>query len=307
MLGEIFYWLFNMSLVASISGLIVWGLRAIPRLPRRYACWLWLIPMIRMVIPVGLGSRWSLMTLLSKLTTRTVVVWERGDLSFAYTNAVMAANSYFPVTYRINLLEELFAIAAVIWLAVTAGIVITLSVLYIATKRELREAVRWKENVYLSDRVTSPALYGILRPRIILPIGWEGREDLPLILAHERAHARHADNLWRILAFLTVAVHWFNPLAWILLRVALSDLELYCDERVVRDMGEGDKRAYASALIGSVERVREQAFFASTFGGARIRVRIERIFNYRRLSRFSTVCAAMMILAIAWVLLTSAK
>ena len=80
MLGEVFYWLFNMSLAASLVGLIVLGMRAIPRLPRRFACWLWLIPLFRMWIPVGMGSRWSLMTLLSKLTTRTVVVWERGDM-----------------------------------------------------------------------------------------------------------------------------------------------------------------------------------------------------------------------------------
>jgi beta-lactamase regulating signal transducer with metallopeptidase domain len=307
MLGEIFYWLFNMSLVASISGLIVLALRAIPRLPRRYACLLWLIPMVRMWIPVGMGSRWSLMTLISKLTTRTVVVWERGDMSFAYTNAVMAANSYFPVTYRINLLEELFHVASLVWLAIAAGILITLTVLYVTTKRELKEAVRWQENVYLSDRVATPALYGMIRPRIVLPIGWEEREDLALILTHERAHARHGDNLWRVLAFLTAAVHWFNPLAWIFLRVALSDLEIRCDERVVRDMTAEEKKNYAQALVRSAANAHERNFFVSAFGGARVRVRIERIFSYRRLSRFSTVCAILLILAMAWVLLTNAK
>ena len=161
MLGEVFYWLFNMSLVASLAGLIVLGLRAIPRLPRRYACWLWLIPMVRMWIPVGMGSRWSLMTLISKLTTRTVVVWERDDMSFAFTNVVMAANSYFPVTYRINLLDELFRTVAVIWLAVAAAILIAFAVLYVTAKRELRDAVCLRENIYFSDKVTSPALYGI--------------------------------------------------------------------------------------------------------------------------------------------------
>ena len=307
MLGEIFYWLFNMSLVASIGGLIVYLLRTIPRLPRRFACLLWLIPMARMWLPVGMGSKWSLMTLISKLTTRTVVVWERGDMSFAYTNVVMAANSYFPVTYRINLLDELFRIAALIWLAIAAGILITFAVLYVTTKRELREAVRWQGNVYLSDRVTSPALYGIFRPRIILPIGWETREDLPWILAHERAHARHGDNLWRVMAFVTAAVHWFNPLAWLFLREVLSDLEICCDERVVRDIADEEKKNYAIALVRSAEQMHEKTFFASAFGGARIRVRINRIFSYRRLSRFSTVCAALLILAIAWVLLTNAK
>ena len=307
MLGEVFYWLFNMSLVASLVGLIVLGLRAIPRLPRRYACWLWLIPMVRMWIPVGMGSRWSLMTLLSKLTTRTVVVWERDDMSFAFTNVVMAANSYFPVTYRINLLEELFRTVAVIWLAVAAAILITFAVLYVTTKRELRDAVWLRENIYLSDKVTSPALYGILRPRIILPLGWESKDDLSLILAHEKAHARHGDNLWRVIAFVTAAIHWFNPLAWIFLRIALSDMELYCDERLLRHLDVDGKKAYAHALVNGAQSIHEQALFASAFGGAKIRVRIDRILNYRRLSIGSVVCFTVLILAIAYVLLTNSK
>ena len=307
MLGEVFYWLFNMSLVASLAGLIVLGLRAIPRLPRRYACWLWLIPMVRMWIPVGMGSRWSLMTLISKLTTRTVVVWERDDMSFAFTNVVMAANSYFPVTYRINLLDELFRTVAVIWLAVAAAILIAFAVLYVTTKRELRDAVCLRENIYFSDKVTSPALYGILRPRIILPLGWESREDLSLILAHETAHARHGDNLWRVIAFVTAAIHWFNPLTWMFLRIALSDMELYCDERILKHLDVDGKKAYAHALVNGVQSIHEQALFASAFGGAKIRVRIDRILNYRRLSIGAVVCFTALILAIAYVLLTNAK
>ena len=307
MLGEVFYWLFNMSLVASLAGLIVLGLRAIPRLPRRYACWLWLIPMVRMWIPVGMGSRWSLMTLISKLTTRTVVVWERDDMSFAFTNVVMAANSYFPVTYRINLLEELFRMVAVIWLAVAAAILITFAVLYVTTKRELRDAVCLRENIYLSGKVTSPALYGIFRPRIILPLGWESKDDLSLILAHEKAHARHGDNLWRVIAFVTAAIHWFNPLTWMFLRIALSDMELYCDERLLKHLDVDGKKAYAHALVNGAQNIHEQALFASAFGGAKIRVRIDRILNYRRLSIGAVVCFTALILAIAYVLLTNSK
>ncbi len=307
MLGEVFYWLFNMSLTASVSGLIVLVLRAIPRLPRRYACWLWLIPLLRLWVPIGMGSRWSLMTLLSKLTTRTVVVWEHGDMSFAMTNMIMAANSYFPVTYRINLLERLFSTVAVIWLAVAAAILITFAVLYVTTTRELRDAVPLRENIYLSQKITSPALYGILRPRIILPRGWEKREDLALILAHESAHARHLDNLWRVAAFVTAAIHWFNPFAWVFLRIALSDMELYCDERVMRRMGDTEKKAYALALVNSTQSMREQTLFASAFGGAKIRVRIDRILNYRRLSIGAAICFAVLVSAIAYVLLTNAK
>lgn len=307
MLGEVFYWLFNMSLSATVSGLIVFVLRAIPRLPRRFACWLWVIPLFRMWMPVGMGSKWSLMTLISKLTTRTIVVWERGGLTFGMTNAVMAANSYFPVTYRVNLLDGLFRTVAVIWLAVATAILFTLTVLYVTTKRELCDAVHLRENIYLSDKVTSPALYGIFHPCIILPQGWEAREDLALILAHEQAHARHLDNLWRVIGFVTTTLHWFNPFAWVFLRTFLSDMELYCDERVLRCMDEVGKKSYVLALVDSARSMREQNLFASAFGGAKIRLRVDRILNYRRISLFATVCFVLLTLAIAYVLLTNAK
>lgn len=307
MAGEIFYWLFNMSLAASVGGLCVLLLRAIPRLPRRFACWLWCIPLFRMWVPVGMGSRFSLMTLLSKVTTRTVVVWERGDMSFAFTNMVMAANSYFPVTYRVNLLEELFDAVAVLWLAVAVAILMVFAFLYVTTVRELRDAEQWQGNVYLSDKVDSPALYGVFRPRIVLPCGWEKREDLSVILAHEKAHARHGDNLWRLMAFATAAVHWFNPLAWVFLRVALSDMELFCDERVMGHLDVTGREGYALALVRGAQHLRERNLFVSSFGGAKIRVRVERILNYRRLSLFSTVCFVLLTLAIVYVLLTNAK
>ncbi len=307
MWGDIFYWLFNMSLIAGLCGLIVLGLRAIPRFPRRFACLLWLIPLVRMWVPFGVGSRWNLMSLLSKFTTRTVVVWEKGDMSIATTNMIMAADRYFPITYRIDPLHAVFHWAAVVWLTVALAILLTLGVLYVTTKRELRDAILWRDNVYLSDKVTSPALYGVLRPRIILPTGWETRDDLAFILAHERAHARRGDNLWRLVGFVTAALHWFNPLSWLFLKTFLSDLELACDERVMRDMDTQACKQYALSLVSGARDGRERTLFASAFGGAGVRVRVERILGYRRLSFFSTVCFMLLSAAIAYVLLAAAK
>ena len=128
-----------------------------------------------------------------------------------------------------------------------------------------------------------------------------------MILMHEQAHARHMDNLWRVIAFVTAAVHWFNPLAWVFLKVALADLELYCDERVLCRLGNEERRTYARALVDSAQAAQGKNVFASAFGGARIRVRLDRILNYRRLSLFSSVAFALLICAIAFVLLTNAK
>lgn len=107
MLGEICYWIFNMSITASFMGLIILLIRRIKFIPHRVTVFLWLIPFIRMTVPFGINSPYSLMSLISKFTTRTVTVFQPADdIAFSYTNSIMAAKSYDPITYKVNILER---------------------------------------------------------------------------------------------------------------------------------------------------------------------------------------------------------
>lgn len=303
MLGEAFYWVFNMSIIGSAMGLIVLLLRLIKRMPRRIFIWLWLVPYLRYCVPLWLNSRFSLMTLISRLTTKTVTVWSSaGGPEFSLTNTVMAANTYFPITYRVNLLEGLFGTAGVIWAIVTAAILIALGILYLATMREVRTAVRIKDNVYVSDRVKSPAVYGIFRPRIILPQGY-GELTLEHVLLHERTHIKYVDNLWRLLAFAVTALHWFDPFAWIFLKLLLNDIELACDERAAAKLDMGERKRYALALLGYAE---PKSVFTSAFGGARLRTRVENVLNFKRMTWVSAVVFTALAVMIAVTMLTNA-
>ena len=195
MLGEVCYWIFNMSIIASVMGLIVMLVRKIRAIPRRVAVFLWLIPFIRMTVPFGLNSPYSLMSLISKLTTRTVTVYQPSEeLAFSYTNSIMAAESYSPITYKVNLLEKVFAAAGAVWTIVALAILIALAIIYAATKKEIRDSRLLKENIYLSDKVDSPAVYGIFKPRIILPSSYENRDNR-YVIRHEKTHIRRLDNL----------------------------------------------------------------------------------------------------------------
>lgn len=303
MLTEVFYWLLNMSVTASVTGLLVLAIRRVKRLPRRLAALLWAIPFLRMALPLGLNSPYSLMALVSRLTTRTIVVYEPAEgLAFSMTNAVMAADSYFPLAYKARSLERVFGAAAAVWLIGALATALTLTALYFTTLREMRSAARLRDNVYLSDKSVSPAVYGVLRPRIILPASWRDR-DLELILLHEQTHIRRADNLWRMLAFFLAAAHWFNPLCWVFLKAFLADLELACDERVLLRLGGGRAKEYARTLL---ESGRSGTVFASAFGGARLRTRIENILSFRRMTGFSLAVCAAWVAAIFYVLLTNA-
>lgn len=290
-----------MSIIATVTGIIIMLIKKIKRIPSRVICVLWIIPFLRMWIPVGMASKYSFMSLISKITTRTVTVFE-GKKSFTTTNFVMEANSYFPITYKVDLFEDLFRIVSLIWIIVAIAILLSLVILYCITKAELRDAFHMRDNIYCSDKITSPAVYGIFRPRIILPLNIE-KEELTYILAHENAHIKNADNLWRMIAFITTALHWFNPFAWVFLKNFLGEIELACDERVLAKYGEDEKKSYAMALVNVADN---KNIFASAFGGAKIKVRIDNILSYKKLSFFSTLCFIVLILIIAYLLLTNA-
>lgn len=303
MLQELFYWVFNMSIVAGITTGIIALIRMVKRIPRRMVALLWLIPALRMIVPLGLSSPYSLMSMLSRITTKTVVVYQPSqDVSFSMMNMTMAANSYFPITYKTNILHDVFATASIVWIIVALAILLLLAVLYVTTLRELKDSEHWRENIYLSEKVTSPAVYGIILPRIVLPITWANR-DLDLVLIHEQTHIRRGDNLWRMLGFTLAAVHWFNPLSWIFLKMLLTDLELACDEGVLVKLGADRRKEYALSLLDSKTGTN---VFASAFGGAKIRTRIENILSYRKMKWISLVAFAGLILAISYVLLTNA-
>lgn len=302
MLGEIFYWIFNMSIAAAICGLPVIFIRMIKKIPRRVTVWLWLIPFIRMLLPVGIAGKYGLMTFISRFTTKTVTVYDGDFYYWTIMNHMMAADSYEPLTYKTDLLADLFGVACWIWFVAGLALMIAFFIIYAVTLGELSDARRLEGNVFVSEKVTSPALYGVLKPRIILPVGYRENE-LKYILMHERAHARRGDNLVRLLALVTVCVHWFNPLAWLFLKLLFADLELACDETVLRKCNSEQRKEYAHALLSAVERT---SVFASSFGGAKIRLRVENILSYKKLSALSAVGMAVLLIAIAYILLTNA-
>ncbi len=303
MLQEVFYWVFNMSITAALTGVLILLIRQIKKIPRRITVFLWAIPFLRMTFPFGLNSSYSLMSLLSKITTKTIIVYQpTDDISFSMTNAVMAANTYFPITYKVNILDSIFRAASVVWIIVALAILLMLTVTYITTIYEIKDAILLRDNIYLSEKIISPAVYGIFKPRIILPALYQDR-DIEYIVQHETAHIRGFDNLWRMIAFAAVAVHWFNPFCWLFLSDFLTDLELACDERVVAKLGADRAKDYASALLNSRQG---GAVFTSAFGGAKIRTRIENILSFKKLTWLSLTVFIALIGVIFYVLLTNA-
>lgn len=302
-IGEICYWLINMSIVASFMGLIVMLLRKIRFIPRRVSVFLWIIPFLRMTVPVGLNSPYSLMSLVSRFTTRTVTVYQPSDdIAFSFSNSIRAAESYSPITYKVNILGTVFSVAGMIWIVVSLALLIALTLIYVSTKNAVADSRHLESNMFFSDKVDSPAVYGIIRPKIIIPGSYKDME-LKYIIRHEKTHIKRLDNLWRILGFITASVHWFNPLSWVFLKAFLNDLELACDEMAVSGYDKEERKEYARTLLtcsGS------KSLLVSAFGGAKVRTRIENVLSYKKMTAFSALGFALLVVVIIFTLITNA-
>jgi|AGTN01.3.fsa_nt_gi Antirepressor regulating drug resistance, predicted signal transduction N-terminal membrane component len=302
MLTEVFYWVFNMSVIAGLMGLIVLALRSIRRLPRFFAGCLWAAPLIRFWLPFSLPGRYSLMTLIAQFTTRSVSAPLAGG-QLIYTNAVMGADSYFPLAFKTEGLRSVFGAASVVWLIGFAAGLAAMALLYCVGKARVRDAVRVSGNIYCSGRLPAPAVYGVFRPKIMLPAGVSAH-DMRFILLHEQAHIRRKDNLWRVVALLTACLHWFNPLVWIFVRYCFTDMELACDNRALKGLTGGERKQYALSMVNFTKR---SDALVSAFGGSKLRLRIEGILTYKKLSAASLLCFAALTAAALIVLLANAQ
>jgi beta-lactamase regulating signal transducer with metallopeptidase domain len=307
MLREIFYWILNMSILASVIGILLYFLRFLKGFPKFGSYFLWIIVLIRLLCPFGMSSRYSLLNLINKASRQLfikAVPVDAGAQRLSLTNTIQAASSYEPFTFKTNLLEGFFEAASVVWIVITAAAVLAMTVLYFLAKAELSHAVHLRDNIYISPMIGAPTVYGIRKPRIVIPPDVP-EEQLEYILAHERIHIRRHDNIWRMAAILTACVHWFNPFIWLFLKTFLADTELACDAAAVKPMKEEERKNYARTLLAFANR--EKTVFSSGFGSSRVRVRIQNILTYKKLTLFSAACFAAMAIMIAFILLTNAS
>lgn len=290
MKSDVFYWVLNLSVHGSLVCLLLLLLRRVRRLPRRAVYPLWIGAALRLTVPFAPAVPWSFLHLLKQLGARTVRPPSDWLERFPAANVIQAADSYFPVVYRTDVLKTLFETCALIWLIGVAACLLTMTALYVMSRMALRDATPLRPGVWASDKVVSPGLFGILHPKILVPPGTEGKL-LDYVERHERIHRRRLDNLWRVAALTVCCLHWFNPLVWLCLKAFFADMELSCDEAVLRALPDDSKKEYAMSLLSVAKG---QDLFVSAFGGATLRLRVERVLSYRRLSAAAGIAFSML-------------
>ena len=309
---DIFLGFLNRSLAAGILILAVVLVRLVfKKAPRWLLCALWALAAVRLVCPVSIESVLSLIPSAEPVQPEIIVSAQPAITSGipavdAIVNPPLAAAFTPSPAQSANPLQIWTFLAACVWLAGIAALLLYAAVSALRLRLRVRTAVRLEGKVYQSEFVSSPFILGVIRPRIYLPFGLEAGAQA-MVLAHERAHLRRGDQLWKPLGYLILAAYWFNPLCWLAYILFCRDVEAACDEKVVRELGEGCKAAYSRALLAcSVPRKLITAC-PLAFGETGVKARIRSVLNYKKPAFWLVLAAVLVSAAVAVCFLTDPK
>lgn len=313
---DIFLRIVELSWQAGVLALAVMLARlALRRAPKWAVCLLWALVAVRLVLPFSLQSPVSLQAVQSPVTA---VLYELPQTQEAAqkTDEVLSGGPAEPVTplppTEIVTAQPVPApkpamtvsLLAAIWLAGVVMMLTYMLVSYLGIYRRVCTAVRLEDNVYRCGSWGTPFVLGLLRPRIYVP---EGMDDtaLPQVLAHERCHIRRGDHIVKPLAFLLLALHWFNPVLWAAYVLLGRDMENACDERVLRGVDGAGRAAYSRALVACAVRQRPAAVCPLAFGEVAVQERVKNAMNGKKPAVWAAVLLAIAAVVIAVCFLTS--
>ncbi len=285
---ELFLKLFNMSFTASFLIVAILILRLVlKRAPKQAICVLWVFVAIRLVCPISFESVWSLIPSANPIPNEIVYMKQpqidSGIVVLDRTINPVIAESFAPSPVAsANPLQIWLAVAALVWVVGVGVMVLYAGISYFWLYRRVRASVCIEKRIYICDDIDSPFILGVIRPRIFLPSYMEQAVEKPYVIAHEKAHLKRLDHLWKPLGFLLLSVYWFNPFIWVAYIMLCRDIELACDERVIKDMGPEDKKAYSKALLACNVSRRMIAACPIAFGEVGVKERVKTVLNYRK-------------------------
>lgn len=289
--------------VAELSVSAAWMIPAvcalrllIRRAPRWGLCLLWLPVGLRLVWPFSFGSALSLVPRAASHAPGAVLSGGAGAQS------ADAAGSVSGIAPAAEVLEPLGLtnVLAALWLAGLAEMLLYAFLSWLRLRLLVREAVPAGDGRYICDRLRDPFILGLFRPRIYLPSDLS-EPELGFVLAHEGAHLRRRDHIWKPLGWLLLSVHWFNPLVWLAYALFCRDVEYACDESVVGGLDADGRRAYARALL-ECSSPRRAAACPLAFGETGAKARVKGVLNYKKPARWAliAVVAACAVLAVCF-------
>ena len=305
---------FNMSVTA--SAVIVFVLLArllLKKAPKIFSYALWAVVLFRLICPVSITAGFSLLGLFDapaiEATTHTtaveyipqkVVHTPTPEVKLPVPGVNQSVNEALPQgdeQTAADPMEASVALATLVWLAGIGVLVVYSVVSLLRLRGRLVGTVPLRDNIYLADYIETPFVMGILRPKIYLPSSLSEQERGYIIL-HERHHIRRGDHIIKALAFLALCVHWFNPLVWVAFVLSAKDMEMSCDEAVVKKLGDGIRADYSASLLSLAMGRRIIAGTPLAFGEGDTKSRIKNLLSWKKPKVWITVTAAVVCVAV---------
>lgn len=284
---ELFLNIVNMSISASWVVLAVLLLRfLLKKAPKWITVLLWGIVAVRLICPFTLESAVSLIpsaeTINPEITSGASPQINSGiSMINSRVNTAIDESFVSDSASGATALQTLVPILSAVWVLGIAAMLLYAAVSFFKVKRRVGTAVLFSGNIYRSENVASPFVLGVVKPKIYLPFNIDD-DDLPLVIAHEKAHIRRKDNLWKPLGFLLLALYWFNPLMWLAYVLLCRDIEFACDEKVVKELSAEQKADYSQALLTCSVNRRMIAACPVAFGEVGVKDRVKSVLNYKK-------------------------
>ena len=311
-MSELFLEIVNRSIAASWIVIAVLILRfCLKKAPKWVNVLLWGIVAVRLIFPFSIESALSLIpsaeTVSPSIMMETAPSVQTGVPALDQVINPVIDHSLAPAPgASANPLQIWIPVLTVIWLLGVAALFLYSAVSYRRLRRRVCEAVILRDNIYQSENVCSPFVLGIIRPKIYLPYHMDKRE-MDHVIAHEQTHIRRRDHWWKPLGFLLLTVHWFNPLLWLGYILLCRDIELACDEKVIREMGNEQRADYTQALVSCSVSRRSIAACPLAFGEVGIKERVKSVMNYKKPAFWIILASALICAAAAVCFLTNPK
>lgn len=308
----LFIKLLNMSITASYLVLAVVLLRLLlKKAPKAIFVAMWALVGLRLMVPFSLESIFSLIPSAEPVPEDIAYVpiptVQTGVQFFNSAVNPVLQHSFAPAPgASVNPMQIVLRIASTLWAVGVAVMLGYCAFSYLRIHRKVREAACLKGRIWLCDSISSPFILGLFRPKIYLPSNMN-EQDMEYVLAHENAHLKRRDHLWKPLGFLLLAVYWFNPLMWLAYILLCRDIELACDEKVMKQMGSEAKKPYSEALLNCSVKPRMIAACPLAFGEVGVKKRIKGILNYKKPAFWILLVALILCVLAAVFFLTNPK
>lgn len=311
-MDDVFLKLVNLSISASWLILAVLVLRVVlKKAPKWVMPLLWGVVALRLVCPFSIESALSLIpsaeTIPSEIVTETrePVLYEQATLDIV-TNPTLPSAAEVPVGVSRQQAQVDFNIYSVLWLAGMAALLVHALVSAGKLKRKLATAILLRDNIYESEFVDSPFVFGVVKPNIYLPMHMD-EGTAAYVIAHEHAHLARRDHWWKVLGYLVLALHWFNPLVWVAYILFCRDIELACDEKVVKGLDGAARADYSQALLSCAAPKRAVAACPLAFGEGNIKTRVKSALHYKKPAFWVAAAAVLAVVIMAVCFLTNPR